>query len=97
MKVGRAIAAGILGLLFMLFVAADLVLFGVVPLNSVLVTILPGAGLVLGVVLGVIAGGRQQRLVAAATAGAVPAQELPPDEFPPQDFPPPTPPGGVAV
>jgi hypothetical protein len=39
----------------MVFVAADLVLFGVVPLNSVVVTILPLAGLVLGAVLGIMA------------------------------------------
>ena len=43
MKVGRTIAVAVLGFLFMLFVAVDLVLFGVVPLNSVVVTILPAA------------------------------------------------------
>jgi len=86
MKIGRAIGAGILGMLFMLFVAADFVLFGVVPLNSVLVTILPGVGLVLGVVLGVVAGGRQERLVAATVI----APELPPPTAP---TPPPPPPG----
>ena len=59
MKVGRSVAAAVLGLLFMLFVAIDLVLFGVVPLNSVVVTILPLVGLVLGAVLGAIAGSRQ--------------------------------------
>ena len=58
MKVGRAIAGAVLGFLFLLFVGADLVLFGVVPLNSVVVTILPAAGLVLGAVLGGLAGGR---------------------------------------
>jgi hypothetical protein len=59
MKVGRALAVGLLGLLFMLFVSMDLVLFGVVPLNSAVVTILPLVGLVLGVVLGAIAAKRQ--------------------------------------
>jgi hypothetical protein len=88
MKVGRAIAAGILGLLFGLFVALDLVLFGVVPLNSVLVTILPGVGLVLGVVLGVLAGNRQERLVAAAS---VPAELPPPVVATGPDIPPPPP------
>ena len=77
--VGRAIAAGVLGLLFMLFVAFDLVLFGVVPLNSVLVTILPAVGLVLGVVFGVIAGKRQRRIVAVAPVGGAPLP--PPDAF----------------
>ncbi len=59
MKVGRMIAVAVLGLLFMLFVALDLVLFGVVPLNSVVVTILPLMGLVLGGFLGAMAGKRQ--------------------------------------
>lgn len=89
MKIGRAIAAGILGMLFMLFVAADFVLFGVIPLNSVLVTILPGVGLVLGVVLGVLAGSRQQRLVAAA---ATPHELPPPMPVTATDIPPPPPP-----
>ncbi len=60
MKVGRAIAGAVLGFLFLLFVGADLVLFGVVPLNSVVVTILPAVGLVFGAVLGGLAGGRSQ-------------------------------------
>lgn len=56
--VGRTIASAVVGALFLLFVAMDLVLFGVVPLNSVVVTILPLVGLVAGVVIGVIAGRR---------------------------------------
>jgi hypothetical protein len=59
MRVGRTIAVAVLGMLFMLFVAMDLVLFGVVPLNNALVTILPLGGLVLGVVLGIVAGDRR--------------------------------------
>ena len=59
MKVGRIIAAAVLGFFFLLFIAADLVLFGVVPLNSPVVTILPAVGLVLGGVLGGLAGNRQ--------------------------------------
>jgi len=59
MSVGRTIAAGLLGLLFLLFVALDLVFFGVVPLNSVLVTILPAVGLVLGLLAGILAGKRK--------------------------------------
>ncbi|MGZ4762284.1 MAG: hypothetical protein ACXV7I_07610 [Ilumatobacteraceae bacterium] len=58
MKVGRAIAGAVLGFFFLLFVGVDLVLFGVVPLNSVVVTILPAVGFVLGGVLGGLAGGR---------------------------------------
>jgi hypothetical protein len=56
MRVGRTIAVAVLGFLFMLFVALDLVLFGVVSLNSAVVTILPVAGLVLGVAVGIVAG-----------------------------------------
>jgi hypothetical protein len=62
MKVGRVIAGAVLGFLFLLFVAMDLVLFGVVALNSVVVTILPALGIVLGAVLGVLAGNRRAQL-----------------------------------
>jgi len=62
MKVGRVIAGAVLGLLFLLFVAFDLVLFGVVALNSVIVTILPALGLLLGAVLGGLAGNRSAQL-----------------------------------
>ena len=66
MKVGRMIGVAVLGLLFMLFVALDLVLFGVVPMNSVVVTILPLLGLILGGVLGAMAGKRQSEAEGAA-------------------------------
>lgn len=56
MKIGRLIGAAVLGFLFFLFVAVDLVLFGVIPLNSVIVTLLPLIGMLLVVVLGVLAG-----------------------------------------
>jgi hypothetical protein len=59
MRVGRSIAVAIVGLLFMLFVALDLVLFGVIPVNSVIVTILPLLGLVVGLALGLAAGDRE--------------------------------------
>ena len=59
MRIGRTIAVAVLGLLFMLFVGLDLVLFGAIPLNSPLVTILPLGGFVLGIVLGIVAGDRQ--------------------------------------
>lgn len=58
MNVGRTIGAAILGLFFGLFVAIDLVLFGVVALNSVVVTIVPMVGLVLGIALGIMASKR---------------------------------------
>ena len=55
MSYGRVVLSAVLAMLLLTFVAADLVLFGVVPLNSVVVTILPLAGLVLGALLGVMA------------------------------------------
>ena len=70
MKVGRVIAGAVLGLLFLLFVAFDLVLFGVVALNSIVVTILPALGLVLGAVLGVLAGNRSAQLNPQAQNGS---------------------------
>ena len=78
MKIGRTIAAAVLGFFFLLFVAADLVLFGVVPLNSVVVTILPAAGLVLGAVLGALAGNR--RKPTEQQAQEPPAPPAPPSE-----------------
>ena len=68
MRVGRSIAVAVVGLLFMLFVAINLVLFGVIPVNSVIVTILPLLGLVVGLALGLAAGDRE-----AATEDTGPA------------------------
>jgi hypothetical protein len=79
-SIGRIIAAAVLGFFFLLFVAADLVLFGVVPLNSVVVTILPAAGLVVGGVLGGFAGSRRKAL-----------DEQPQEPTQSQPFAPPTP------
>jgi hypothetical protein len=79
-KIGRTIAAAVLGFLFLLFVAADLVLFGVVPLNSVVVTILPAAGLVLGAVLGALAGNRRK-----------PPEDFPQEPMQSEPFAPPSP------
>ena len=59
MSYGRIVLSAILAMFLMLFVAVDLVLFGVVPLNSVVVTILPAVGLVVGALLGVMARKRQ--------------------------------------
>lgn len=55
MSYGRVVLSAILAMFLLFFVAADLVLFGVLPLNSVLVTVLPLLGLVGGAVLGVLA------------------------------------------
>ena len=83
MKVGQLIKLAILGFFFFLFVAIDLVLFGVIPLNSAMVTLLPLIGLLLCAVLGMLAarGGPAAPVAAApAAAAAPPAQggQLPP-------------------
>lgn len=70
MSYGRVVLAAILSMFLFLFVAVDLVLFGVIPLNSVIVTILPLAGLVVGAFLGVMARKRH--------SGAAPDAQLPP-------------------
>ena len=69
MSYGRVVLSAFLALFLGFFVAADLVLFGVVPLNSVIVTIVPIAAFVLGAVLGVWARKRQT----GATPEAQPA------------------------
>lgn len=59
MHVGRIIGTAAVGFLLLFFVALDLVLFGVIPLNSVMITVLPIVGLVAGGVLGEFAGRRR--------------------------------------
>jgi hypothetical protein len=49
---GRPVLGAINGLFLGLFVAADLLFFGVVQLDSVVITILPIAGIVVGIALG---------------------------------------------
>lgn len=60
MKVGKIIGTALLGFFFMLFIALDLVLFGVLPLASVVVTLLPLIGLVLGSAIGAMVSNNQQ-------------------------------------
>ncbi len=60
MKVGKIIGTALLGFFFMLFIALDLVLFGVVALASVIVTLLPLIGLVLGGAIGAMVGNSRQ-------------------------------------
>jgi hypothetical protein len=55
MKTGRIIGTALLGLFLFLFLAIDLVIFGVVSLDSAVVSIFPVLGLVLGALLGVVA------------------------------------------
>ena len=58
MRVGRVLSTALLGCAFLLFVAVDLVLFGVVALDSVVVTALPLVGLLAGGLLAAWAGRR---------------------------------------
>ena len=58
MNVGRVIGTAVLGFLFLLFLVLDLVLFGVLPLNSMMVTVLPLLGLLGGAAIGVLTGKR---------------------------------------
>lgn len=70
MNIGRSIAAAVSGFFLFFFLALDLVLFGILPLSSVLVTVLPVVGLVLGAVVGAFAPKRDA--VAAPAAGVAP-------------------------
>ena len=49
---GRPVLGAINGLFLGLFLALDLLFFGVVQLDSVVITILPVVGIVAGIVLG---------------------------------------------
>jgi hypothetical protein len=48
---GRPVLAAVCGFLLGLFIALDLLVFGVIPLNSIVITLLPLIGLVLGIAL----------------------------------------------
>jgi hypothetical protein len=48
---GRPVLAAICGFLLGVFLSLDLVLFGIVQLDNVIVTLLPIIGLVVGIVL----------------------------------------------
>ena len=52
---GHPVKGAIFGFLFFLFVALDLLFFGVIPLNSALITILPLVGIVVGLVWAMLA------------------------------------------
>lgn len=81
MRVGRMIVAAIVGFLFLLFVAIDLVLFGIIPLNSPMVTILALVGLVAGPVLvaaGISRSGRETPPPAPADVSFAASDEPPP-------------------
>jgi len=75
MKIGQLLKLAILGFFFFLFVALDLVLFGVIALNSAMVSLLPLIGLLLCAVLGLLA---SRGKGAPAPAAAAPAGQMPP-------------------
>ena len=77
MKIGQMLKLAILGFFFFLFVAIDLVLFGVVALNSAMVSLLPLIGLLLCAVLGMLAS-RGKGAPAPAPAVVAPAGQMPP-------------------
>lgn len=61
MKIFRGLFAAVLGLLFLLFVGIDLVIFGAIASNSALVTVLAVAGLFGGGAIGAVTGGRRAK------------------------------------
>lgn len=84
MATGRTVAAGVLGLLLGLFVAVDLVLLGVISLNSPAVTLLAILGMLGGAALVAWGAGR------TGTVGTASAEPAPPPPI--VDEPPPPPP-----
>jgi hypothetical protein len=84
-----AYGTAVVGLLFMLFVAVDLVLFGVLALDSIVITALLAVGLVGGGALGWFAAGRH---MSPAPVAAVSAPQSPAPQSSPPPSPPPPPP-----
>lgn len=101
MRKQRPVLGIISGLVFGVFLTADLALFGVVPLDSVVLTIVPVAGLVLGGVLGFRPWARGERrkdvvppeAAAEAVSGDAPAAVTAEATPPPADEPAAPPPG----
>lgn len=69
---GRPILGAIAGLFFGAFVAIDLMMFGVRPLDRLSAYGLPAVGLVLGLALGLWAPLGRKRAAARSSAGAPP-------------------------
>jgi uncharacterized YccA/Bax inhibitor family protein len=80
MRKGHPVLGGFAGFFLFLFVAIDLVLFGVLPLNSPLITILPILGAIGGVLLGHFAplGPKEAPAIVEASALAPPTSPPPP-------------------
>ena len=86
---GRPVLGAISGLFFGVFLAADLVFTKVVALDSVVITILPVAGLVLGIVLGRWAPFRRGRVAGTEAAPSAAEPEPAPEPAPEAVEPPP--------
>lgn len=82
MRRGHPILGAVAGLGFGVFVAGDLVSFKIVRLDSIVLAVLPPAGLVLGIVLALWAPLGRGRL---SPAGAPPAGEPPSSPHPSAD------------
>ena len=99
---GRPVLGAVSGFFLGLFVGLDLLFFGVVPLDSAVITVAPVVGLVLGVVLAFAAPLGRSKVAATAGASAAPQQtwsapaQQPPTGPPPAAQQPPTgpPPAG---
>jgi hypothetical protein len=80
MRKGHPVLGGFAGFFLFLFVAIDLMLFGVLALNSPLLTILPIAGAIVGVLLGHFAplGPKEAPVTVEPSAMAPPASPPPP-------------------
>jgi hypothetical protein len=92
-RVGHRVWGAIAGFFLFLFIAADLLFFGVVDLNSAVLTILPVVGIIVGVIwasLGLLGSRHLSPAPSAVMAGIVPpatAFEAPAATFePPETF-----------
>lgn len=107
MRKRRPVLGTISGLVFGVFLALDLVLFGIVPLDSAVLVVVPVVGLLLGILLGVTSPlGRGERAhktdvvppeaAAQAVSGDAPAAVTTEARAParPDEPPPPPPPQG---
>ena len=73
---GRPVMGAIFGFLFFFFIALDLLFFGVIALNSALITILPLVGIVLGLVWAMLGplSGRGAQVPPSEPYGAPPSE-----------------------
>ncbi|MGQ0825545.1 MAG: hypothetical protein ACT4OX_11075 [Actinomycetota bacterium] len=95
---GHPVWAAFSGFFLGLFVGLDLLLLGVVPLNSIVLTVLPVVGLVLGIIVALLVPLKRKPHAEAPGGAAVSMAAPAPDTaVPPLDtyVPPPPPPTAV--